>query len=213
MRTIGDDSGMRYAPLLLLMGSLCLAETVKPELPATAPTTAPTTQAARGTPIGMCKTFDATAADIGVDGLLKFYHCTTAQQRRYARSECEFYVAVNRLVREVKTLHGEDAAKRVRELTGDSDDYTNVTVEEEGESAAIQREGQQPIPLIKINGEWHFSMPDWFEIIGADELLNARTTFETLADNLDAITADIKAGKLKNLDNIEDATARAASRE
>jgi hypothetical protein len=210
---------MRYALLLpCLVGSICLAQaTTQPADPfAAAPATAPATQPAQGkrdTPIGMCQTFDATAADIGVEGLMKFYHCTTAAQRRYARAECEFYVSVNKLVREVKNLHGAEAAKRVREFTGDSDDYSDVTVAEEGESAAIQREGQQPIPLIKIDGQWHFSMPDWFEIMGADSLASTRLSFETLADAYEIVTDNIKAGKLKKIDAIEEATARAAQRE
>jgi hypothetical protein len=181
--------------LTLIACTLALAQT-------TQPTTAPATQPARqgpdrGHPIGMCVLFDQTIADLGVEKGFDFYHVTTAQQRRLARSELEFYVAVNRLVRLVKQKHGADAAREVREALGDSDDYSDVTLVEDGDAAAIQRPGQTPFPLIKIDGHWRFSMPDFLDILGEDaDLLAMRAHYEGVADVADEIRGRVESGQL-----------------
>lgn len=188
---------MRHAPLpvflvLLLLTSLGLAQT-------TQPTTKPTTQPAadRKTPLGTFVLFDSTVADLGVEKAMAFYHCTTDAQRRYVRAECEYYVAVNKLVRAVEKRFGKTVAGQVREECGDSIDYSEAVVREEGDSAAMVRPGQDPFPLIRLNEQWHFSMPDLFEIQGEARLMEQRPTFEGLADRINALRERIESGTLR----------------
>jgi hypothetical protein len=150
----------------------------------------------------MCVLFDATIADLGVEKGFDFYYTTNAAQKRYARSELEFYVAVNKLVRAVKAAHGQEVAQQVRALCGDSDDYTDVVVREDGDSAAIQRPEQTPFPLIKIDGKWHFSLPDFFDIIGEEMIPGMRLHYESVADAADEIRQKIEKGELKKPDQI-----------
>ncbi len=191
---------------ILLTTTTSLAQTTQP---ATRPAAAQpaTTQHApdRTKPIGMCVEFDKTIADLGIDGGMSFYHLTTNAHRRYARSELEFYVAVNKLVRVVEQKHGKDQAKIVRTICGDSDDYSDATVMEDGDSAAMQRPGQTPFPLIKIDGKWRFSIPDWFDIVGEDEIAALRLHYEAVADRADAVREKIESGELKTPQQIHEA--------
>ncbi len=188
----------------MLLTTLVTAQTTQPtDTPTAAPATKPV--ADRSKPVGMCVLFDQTVADLGIDGAMKFYHCTSNAHRRYARSESEFYVAVNKLVRVVKEKHGEDQAKIVRTICGDSDDYSDVTVMEDGDSAAIQRPGQTPFPMIKIEGKWHFSLPDWFDIVGEEQIVALRLHYEAAADRADAVREKIESGEYKTMEQITEA--------
>ena len=176
----------------------------------TQPATQPTTQPAdasidRSTPIGECQYFDKHIADIGIDAGMAFYHCTTAAHRRYARSELEWYVALNKLIRDVKAKFGVDVAKEVRKSLGDIEDYSQTRVDVEGDAAAVQHEGGEPYPLIRIDGRWRFSMTDWFEMKGAPELQAVRAYMEEHADKFDDVREQLKSGKLNTADALKEA--------
>lgn len=194
---------VRFAMPLLFLTAFAAADPA-PSQPATQP-------ADRSTPVGACQSFDQTVADIGIDGALKFYHCTSNAQRRYARSECEFYVALNRLVRSVKTHQGDTAADTARHALGDSDDYTNVTPSIEGDSASLDRPDGKPMKMIRIAEQWCFSMPEWFEAEPSEDLQTTRLYYESAADQIDAVREQIEAGKLKTPAEIDDVLQRIAT--
>lgn len=193
---------MRYIPLVLLvLTSMGLAQT-------TQPTTAPTTQPFvikpdRSQPVGMVVLFDRTCADMGVEKSMAFYHTPNNAHKRYARSECEFYVAVNKLVREVDKKFGKAKGRTIRELCGDTDDYSDIKLTQEGDSAVIQRGEQLPYPLIRIGGKWFFSVPDWFEIAGADKIVEDRLWYEQTADRADEAREKLLSGEIKTFEALE----------
>ena len=206
---------MKAVAVLLLLALPRLAAGQTPSAPASQPATQPAhLPAARPAPlpaplpallpapgqqtvVGTCRLFDQTAADIGVDATMKFYQCTSNAQRRYARSECEFFVALNRLLRSVKARIGDDAAALARRTLGDNDDYTDVKVDIEGDTATITRSGRKPLALSRIDDEWYFSMPDWFQQQTADDLQSTRLYYESAADLFDALRQQVDAGKFK----------------
>jgi hypothetical protein len=198
---------MRYAAMLVLLyASFTLAQTTQP---ATAPASQPATQPAdiqpdRTKPLGMVVLFDRTCADMGVEKSMAFYHTRNNAHRRYARAECEFYVAVNKLVREVDKKFGKDNGRIIRQLFGDSDDYSDITVTEEGDSAVIQRGEQLPYPLIRIDGKWFVSVPDWFEIAGEDKVVGDRLWYEASADRADDLRQKLVSGEIKTFEKVEE---------
>lgn len=199
---------MKIALLSILIATCTLGDQPTTQ-PATQPTTMPATQPAaikpdRADPLGMCVLFDTTSADLGVEKAIAFYHCTTPAHRRYARAEAEFYVAVNKLIRVIDARHGKDKGRIIRELAGDSDDYSNVKVSQEGDAAAFQREDQTPFPAIRIDGKWYFSMPDWFEIMPADELIDIRLYYEETADKCDEVREQMSSGKITSFEQIQE---------
>jgi len=174
--------------------------------PATQPSTQPADAAVdRSTPAGECQYFDKHIADIGIDGGMAFYHCINAAQRRYARSELEWYVALNKLVRVIGEKFGADDAREVRHSLGDVDDYSNTKVDVEGDAAAMQHPDAEPYPLIRVDGRWKFSMPDWFEMKGTDPLQGVRMYMESTADKLDTVRERLTQGRLTTLDAVKEA--------
>lgn len=197
---------MKFAaalPVLLLARLAAAQDAIAPATSQPAP--------GRDTPIGTCRLYDQTVADIGVDGAMKFYHCTSNAQRRYARAECEFYVALNLLIRSVTAHVNADAGAAARHTMGDTDDYSDVTVDAEGDSAGITRPGAKPMQMIRIDNQWCFSMPDWFGMQSAEDLQATRLYYENAADLLDATREQIDAGKLKTQAQIDDALQKIAA--
>jgi hypothetical protein len=98
---------------------------------------------------------------------------------------------------------GKDKGRIIRELCGDSDNYSDITLTQEGDSAVIQRGEQLPYPLIRINGKWHVSVPDWFEIAGEDKVVGDRLWYEESADRADEAREQLVSGKIKTFEELE----------
>ncbi len=146
--------------------------------------------------------FDQTIADLGIEKGAEFYHCTSPAHRRYVRSELEYYVAANKLVQIANKRFDEKAGREVREACHDNDDYSNAVVNEDGDAAAMQRGEGTPMPFIRKDGKWFFSIPDLEQMVTAEQLQVDRLFREALADHINSVIELVEAGNLKTLDEI-----------
>lgn len=198
-------AAMKFAAATIF---LCLNALAAAQPPATAPALP---AAGRDTPIGTCRLFDQTVADIGIEKALQFYHCTNTAQRRFARSECEFFIALNRLVRSSQKRFGDAAAASTRAALGDNDDYTRLSEETEGDSSSLTRAGEKPLRLVKLNDQWFFSMPDWFQQQAAEDLQATRLYYENSADVFDALREQLDSGKIATQGDLEEQVRKIAA--